>query len=320
MSGAQLARRDRPQIGPTGVLGLTLLVAIFALCGTEAAKAAEMLFASPQQGAQALAAAWRSDDKRALLAIFGPAGRPLVTSGDPVAEKEARKRLASAYDEAHRLEAEGPQKIVVVMGKEEWPYPIPLVKQGAYWRFDVKAGFEQILDRRVGRNELHAIETCRAYVAAQRDYAAQDRLGDGMHEFAAKIASSAGKHDGLYWDASAGAEESPLGPLVVDAEASGYPAPNARRQAPFHGYFYKILTRQGSNASGGAEDYVVQGHLTKGFALVAFPAIYGDSGVMTFIVSQQGIVFEKNLGPKTAEIARRMTTYDPDETWKPARP
>jgi len=305
---------------PAGLILSVALAVTSALPWHGAAAAAERTFASPEEAAEALASAWRSGDKRELLAIFGPAADALVSSGDPVAENEARKRLASSYEEAHRLDAEGAQKIVIVLGKEEWPYPIPLVKQGAAWRFDVKAGAEQIIDRRIGGNELNAIEVCRAYVEAQRDYAAKDRLGDGLHEFSPRIASSEGKQDGLYWRTAPGGEESPLGPLVVAAEAEGYTARSAEGRAPFHGYFYKILTRQGPSAPGGAKDYLEKGHLTGGFALVAFPATYGDSGVMTFIVNQQGIVFEKNLGSNTIEIARRMTEYDPDMTWKTAPP
>jgi hypothetical protein len=285
-----------------------------------AAAAAQRTFSSPEQAAEALAAAWRSGGKSEVLAIFGPAADKLVSSGDPVAEKDARERLAASYDEAHRLEAEGAQKTVIVLGKDEWPYPIPLIKQGASWRFDVKAGAEQIIDRRIGRNELSAIEVCRTYVEAQRDYAAKDRLGDGLHEYAQRIASSEGKRDGLYWRASEGREESPLGPLVVAAEAQGYRAASAEGRAPFHGYFYRILTRQGQSAPDGAKDYLIKGRLTGGFALVAFPATYGDSGVMTFIVDQDGVVFEKNLGPNTAAIARQMTEYNPDITWNIAQP
>jgi hypothetical protein len=285
-----------------------------------AAAAAQRTFSSPEQAAEALAAAWRSGGENQLLAIFGPAADKLVNSGDPIAEKDARERLASSYDEAHRLEAEGAQQTVIVLGHDEWPYPIPLVKQGASWRFDVKAGLEQIIDRRIGRNELNAIEVCRAYVEAQREYAAKDPLHDGLHEYAQRVASSEGKRDGLYWRASEGGEESPLGPLIVAAEAQGYRAASAEGRAPFHGYFYRILTRQGQSAPGGAKDYLVKGRLTGGFALVAFPATFGDSGVMTFIVSQDGIVFEKNLGPNTAALARRIAEYDPDTTWRVAQP
>ena len=305
--------------------GLVLSVALAAAnpfssaCGAAFAADART-FSSPEQAAAALAAAWRSGGKNEILAIFGPAAERLVSSGDPIAEKEARERLASSYDDAHRLELEGADKAVIVLGKEEWPYPIPLVKRGALWRFDVKAGAQQIIDRRIGRDELNAIEVCRAYVEAQREYAAQDRLGDGLHEYARRVASAADKRDGLYWPISQGEDESPLGPLVAGAEAEGFGAASAEGRAPFHGYYYRILTRQGKSAPGGAQDYLVKGHLTGGFALVAFPATYGDSGVMTFIVNQNGVVFQKNLGPDTVRIARRMSEYDPDKTWLPAMP
>lgn len=302
--------------------GLILSMAIFVVVALSSAGAAAGLktFASPEAAADALAAAWRSGSKRELLAIFGRAGERLVSSGDPVAEKQARKKLASSYAEKHRLETEGARMAVIVLGKDDWPYPIPLVRQGAAWRFDIKAGVEQIIERRIGRNELNAINVCRAYVEAQRDYAAKSRLGNGLHEYAQRVLSSEGKHNGLYWPASQGAEESPLGPLVAAAEAQGYGSKSAEGQAPFHGYFYRILTRQGKSAPGGARNYRVNGHLTGGFALVAFPAKYGDSGVMTFVVNQDGIVFEKNLGPNTADIARHMTQYNPDQTWKIAQP
>jgi hypothetical protein len=304
--------------------GLILSVTMFAVgalsSGGAAAAAGQKTFASPEAAADALAAAWRSGSKRELLAIFGPEGERLVSSGDPIAEKQARERLASSYAEEHRLKTEGARKVVIILGKDEWPYPIPLVMQGTGWRFDLNAGAEQIIERRIGRNELNAIEVCRAYVEAQRDFAAKDRLSDDLHEYARRVVSSEGKHDGLYWPTSQGEEESPLGPLVAAAEAQGYSTASAEGQAPFHGYFYRILTRQGKSVPGGAQDYVVNRHLTGGFALVAFPAKYGDSGVMTFVVNQNGIVFEKNLGPNTADIARHMVEYNPDQTWKIAQP
>jgi hypothetical protein len=286
------------------------------LSSAGAAAAEQKTFPSPEQAVDALASAWRSNDKEVLLAIFGRAGEKLVSSGDLVAEKQARERLASAYDEGHHVESQGTGKAVLILGKDEWPYPIPLVREGEGWRFDVKAGADQIIDRRIGRNELSAIQVCRAYVEAQRDYAAKDHLGGGLHEYAQKVVSSQEKHDGLYWQPSEGQEESPLGPLVAAAQAQGYGTASAEGRAPFHGYFFKILTRQGKNAPGGALDYIVNGHMTRGFALVTFPAKYGDSGVMTFIVNQDGIVFEKNLGPHTAEIVTRMTEYNPDKTWR----
>jgi hypothetical protein len=193
--------------------------------------------------------------------------------------------------------------------------PIPIVKQGERWHFDTAAGEQKIIDRRVGRNELNVIEVCRAYVAAQREYASKDRLGDGLHEYATKFPSSAGKHDGLYWQASANEEQSPFGPLVASARKEGYRREPHHGPAPYHGYYFRILTRQGPHASGGAKDYIVAGHMTRGFALLAFPAKWGDSGVMTFVVNQHGIVFQKNLGPDTARIAPAIKQFDPDLSW-----
>ena len=293
---------------------LSLLVS--APTDARAAVANQKTFASPEQAGDALAAAWRRGSKTDLLKIFGPAGVKLVSSGDAIADKRAKARLASEYDTQHKIESEGERKALLVIGKGEFPFPIPLVKQASVWRFDTKAGEEEILNRRIGRNELNAIEVCRAYVESQREYAAKDNLGKGFHGYAMKIASTNDKHDGLYWRTKAGEEESPLGPLVARAAAEGYSAISANMRAPYHGYYYKILTRQGANAPGGASDYIAKGHMTGGFALVAFPAKYGNSGIMTFVVNQDGIVFEKNLGPHTTKIARQMTEYNPDQTWK----
>jgi len=232
-----------------------------------------------------------------------------------VADHEGRQRFVKAYDTAHRIELQGAGTAAVVIGPENWPLPIPLVKSGERWHFDTAASAQKILDRRVGRNELNVIEVCRAYVAAQREYASVDRLGDGLHEYARHFESSPGKHDGLHWDSEAGAQESPLGPLVVKARAEGYGAESGFHPAPYHGYFYRILTRQGPHAPGGARDYVVNGHMTGGFALLAIPARWGDSGIMTFIVNQDGIVFQKNLGPDTDSAARAIDEYDPDSSW-----
>ena len=275
-------------------------------------------FPTPELAAEALAAAWRGAHASDLLRIFGPAGQRLVKSGDHVADRRARERLAADYDARHRLERDGRGEMILVMGDQDWAYPIPIVRRGSGWQFDVKAGAEQILDRRIGRNELNAIAVAHAYVAAQRDYAAEHRLPGGAVEYARQIVSSEGRHDGLYWPAAAGASESPLGPLVSAAEAKGYAAPTKPASAPFQGYYVRILTAQGAYAPGGARNYVVDGHMTGGFALVAFPARWGDSGVMTFVVDQNGIVFEKNLGPDTARLARRMALYDPDRSWKVA--
>lgn len=298
---------------------------LLGLCGTFPAVAGETTgttFASPERAADALAAAWRSGREAEILKIFGPLGRKLVTSGDPVAEKNARARLVAAYDKRHRIERDGGGEGILVIGDKDWPYPIPIVQQGSAWQFDVKAGAEQVLDRRIGADELNAIAVSRAYVEAQRDYAASDPMGDRLHEYAQQVASTAGTHDGLYWPVAAGDRESPLGPLVAAAEAKGYspPPPTAGGRAPYEGYYFRILSGQGPHAPGGARSYVVGGHMTGGFALIAFPAKWGDSGVMTFIVNQNGIVFEKNLGPDTGALARQTTLYDPERSWKIASP
>ncbi|CAN7791378.1 DUF2950 domain-containing protein [Caballeronia sp. LjRoot34] len=315
-------RTRAPALSGRRLITLIVTAAISAGSGLCAAAAVAdgRRFTSPEQAADTLAAAWQSDQPDALLAIFGRGAEKLVRSGDPVAERVAREKLASAYADEHHLETVNAREVVIVLGKDAWPYPIPLVRQGADWTFDVKAGAQQIVDRRVGRNEKNAIEVCRAYVEAQRDYALKNRQGNGQHEYAQRVASTQGTHDGLYWQRLAGDEESPLGPLVAEAETQGYGPASAAGRAAFDGYYYRILTRQGSKVSGGARNYLVDGHLTGGFALVAFPAKYGDSGVVTFVVNQDGIVFEKNLGPDTSIIAGHMAQYNPDHTWKIAQP
>ena len=283
-----------------------------------AAPSGEEAFASPGQAGEAVAAAWHADKVEALLKIFGPGGRNLVTSGDPVAEHMTRAQFAAAYDQQHRIELQGADEAILVIGKEDWPYPIPIVRTGQVWRFDVKAGIEQVLDRRIGANELHAIGVSRAYVEAQREFAAGRRMTGAPEEYAQQLASSNHKHDGLYWPAGAGEKPSPLGPLVAVAEANGYgPPPAAAGDArPFEGYYFRILNGQGGHAPGGARSYIANGRMTGGFALIAFPARWGDAGVMTFLVNQNGIVFQKDLGPETTRLARQITLYDPDRTWR----
>lgn len=272
-------------------------------------------FATPQAAVDALAKAWHDASKRELIELLGPQGRALVSSGDAVAEKNAWRRLAAAYDARHTLETPAADKAVLVLGTEAFPYPIPLVKQAESWRFDTAAGAQEIIDRRIGRNELNAIEVCRTFVQAQREYWSQSSPGSGAHEYAMKFLSTEGEHDGLYWPAPPGTPQSPMGPLVAAAAAEGYMAQHSDRMKPYHGYFYKILRAQGANAPGGAKTYVVDGHMTRGFALIAFPARYGNSGIMTFMVNQDGIVFQKNLGPDTARLARRIDAFDPDHSW-----
>jgi len=275
-------------------------------------------FASPEIAVEALVAANRDNNESALLAIFGAEGARLIHSGDPVEDRRGRARFVAAFDAGHKLELEGQDKAVLSVGAQEWPLPIPLIHESSGWRFDTDAGKEEILNRRIGRNELKVIEICRAYVEAQREYAAM-KIG-GHSDFARQFKSTPGRHDGLYWPAKSGEPESPFGPLVAEARASGYPIDKtaAGRSAPrpYYGYYFRILTAQGPNAPGGAKNYVADRHMTQGFALIAHPAIFGDSGVMTFVVNQTGIVFEKNLGPDTARIVRAITQYDPNSSWR----
>jgi hypothetical protein len=301
----------------TVMSAVTLLTAV--ATSSFAAGSSQATFATPEQAFSALAEALRTGSTSDLTKIFGPEGEPLVASGDAVADKQVRERFMALYYEANRILPEGNDRATLVVGKDEWPFPIPLVKEGAAWNFDTAAGKDEILDRRIGRNELSAIQVCHAYADAQREYASKDRNGDGFDEYAQKFASSPGKQDGLYWPVTAGQEESPLGPLVASAQAVGYTVRSPKDEpTPYYGYYYRILKGQGNNAAGGAYDYVVKGHMIGGFALVAFPAQYGVSGIMTFIVNQDGVIYQKDLGPKTPELARAIVRYDPDATWQRA--
>jgi len=287
---------------------------------SHAADVNQETFDSPERAAAVLVAAARTDNTAALDLVLGPAGAKLVNSGDPVADASGRDMFVAAYDRLHRIDHDGDDRTTLVIGDEQWPFPIPIVKRAGHWLFDTAAGEEEILDRRVGRDELNAIQVCRAYVEAQRDYAAAGASGSGLREYARKFVSSPGTHDGLYWPAPAGAAESPIGPLVASARAEGNGGSGADgKRVPYHGYYYRILDRQGPAAPGGAYDYVANGHMIGGFALVAFPATWGNTGVMTFVVNQDGVVHQKDLGPETATVARAMTAYDPDRSWKPVR-
>jgi hypothetical protein len=278
-----------------------------------AAAAPEQTFADPEQAVRALVSATRSNQATALERLFGPGGEPLVASGDRVADRAAHARFVQHYDQGHRIVRDGPDHATLLLGAEDWPFPIPLVRDGAVWRFDTEAGVQQVLERRIGRNELNAIAVCRAFVQAEREY----RAGDGHGQYARRFLSHPGQHDGLYWKVAAGAAPSPMGPLVAAAQAEGYggePPEHARQ--PYHGYFYRILLAQGAAAPGGARDYLVGGALRGGFALLAWPARWGDSGVQTFVVNQDGIVFENNLGADTAHAAAAITAFDPDPGWR----
>ncbi len=282
-----------------------------------AASPAQRTFASPEEAVQALVAAVRAGDTKALAAILGPGSRPLIRSGDKVADAQARERFVQAYEQANKLENPTGTRAVLVLGQDEWPLPIPLVKEGDAWRFDTAAGKQEILNRRIGRNELNTVQVCLAYVDAQREYARVPREADGLLKYAMQFRSDKGRQNGLYWRTRAGETPSPLGPLVANARAEGYRHKRSgRRPTPYHGYLFRILPAQGPAAPGGAYDYVVDGKMIGGFALVAFPARYGISGVMTFLVNHQAVVYEKDLGPDTGNIARAMEAYNPDDTWK----
>jgi hypothetical protein len=293
----------------------------FAAVSPLAAAATQKTFATPEAAVDALIAANRGNHIGKLLDILGPQSAELIHSGDPIADRRARERFVAAYDKAHKLERDSDNKAILIVGEDEWPLPIPLIRTRARWRFDTKAGAEEILNRRIGRNELTVIEVCRAYVAAQREYAVKNLGPGGSAEYTQHFMSTIGERDGLYWPVKAGEEESPLGPLIARARAAGYrPGTPHLKPRPYYGYYFRILTQQGQNAPGGARNYIVNDHMTGGFALIAYPATYADSGIVTFIVNQDGIVFQKNLGPDTASIARQITQYDPDATWQASEP
>lgn len=270
-------------------------------------------FASPEEAAKALADAMRTDDRRQVWRVLGPGASKFIRSGDPVQDDEAREAFVAAYDKSVKFDRTGDSRATLLIGPDDFPFPYPLVAANGRWRFDAKQGNEQVLDRRIGRNELSAIKVCLAYVDAQREYVTKDRDGNGALEYAQKMLSTPGKRDGLYWQTKAGEAPSPLGPLAANARTQGYAAHGAGN--PYHGYYYKILTAQGKDAPGGAYDYIVNGKMIGGFGLVAWPARWGASGVMTFVCNHDGVVYERNLGKDTAAEAAKMTAYNPDATW-----
>jgi len=273
-------------------------------------------FGSPEEAVSALVDAVRTGDESALRTILGPRSGKLISSGDPVQDQQNRDKFISAFDTASKIELQGGAKAVLVVGKDEWPMPIPLVKSDGSWRFDAKQGAQEILNRRIGRNELAAAQVCLAIVDAEREYSTQDPEGAGVPRYAARLVSTPGKRDGLYWETTSDQPESPLGPLLAAAANEGYAHKQFATLAPYHGYYYKILTKQGKNASGGAYDYLVKGEMLGGFGLIAYPARYRASGIVSFIVNQDGVVYEKDLGKNTGAIAAKMTTFDPDSSWK----
>lgn len=298
--------------------GLRLIAALGLLCGSFAVAmtgpaVAQQSFKTPDAAADALANAARAKDRAALLAVLGKDGAEIASSGDPVADADIRQKFVDAYDAKHGIKMDGDAKATLIIGNEDFPVPIPLVRQADGWQFDTAAGRQEVLARRIGRNELAAIQSCLAYVDAQNEYADKDRTGAGTGVYAQRIVSEPGKKNGLYWPSSASGDESPLGELVAEATQQGYRVGEGR--APFHGYYFKVLTKQGPDAHGGALDYVVNGKMIGGYGLVAYPAEYRNSGVMTFLVNHEGVVFQKDLGPRTAELAERMTSFNPDSSW-----
>jgi hypothetical protein len=295
-----------------------LLAFLFAISGSEgmaqAAALKQKTFKSPDAAVKALVDATRAHDVKALLALFGPGSDDLVSSGDDVDDARGRDMFVKAYGEAHRLEKAGDKKRILYIGKDDWPMPVPIVKAGKRWQFQTEEGRQEILSRRIGKNELDAIQTCLAIVDAQKEYAVLDRDTDQLLEYARKFESEKGKSDGLYWETAPGEPLSPLGPLVARATAEGYG--NAEQLSPYHGYIFRIVTAQGENANGGAYSYIVNGNMIGGFAIVAYPALYRASGVKTLIVNHEGVVYEKDLGPETAQQAVAITTFDPDKSWK----
>ncbi len=304
------------------LFGYTILVGscfilLFATARQASATESGRTFATPEEAVAALTAAVDAKDHDALKLIFGPAEKD-IKNPDPVQAANDFAAFAATLATTNRIVQESETKCVIEIGTDFWPFPIPLVKQGGGWFFDTEAGKEEILNRRIGRNELSTLAVVRAYVAAQREYASLDRNGDEVLQYAQKFRSSPGTKDGLYWPPDLDGEISPLGPLVAEAQGEGYLRSNAVDVAtqPYHGSYFKILTRQGSHAPGGKYSYIINGNMIGGFALVAWPARYGESGVMTFIVNQQGRVYQKDLGPHTGKLAPALKEYDPDYTWR----
>ncbi|MCG2595469.1 DUF2950 domain-containing protein [Ramlibacter sp. XY19] len=282
-----------------------------ALCAAawQAQAQAQRTFPSPEDAAKALVAAAAADDEAAMAQIFGPQYRTVVATDDKAQGRENRAKFASAAKEYQLLRKEKDGRVTLVVGTQAWPLPVPLVQSGGAWRFDTAAGVEELQARRIGENELGAIEVLQFYVGAQRQYATVPRDGSNVRAFAQRLTSTAGKKDGLYWESAAGEEQSPIGPLVGDGDhVAG---------EPYHGYHYRILKAQGPAAPGGRYSYVINGRMVAGYALMAWPARYGNTGVKTFIVNHYGQVYEKDLGPNTAQLAAGIKEYNPDKTWSP---
>lgn len=306
---SRLINSKRPVIAVLAIQGLMLAQSSHA--------ANQENFNSPQAAVNALVTAARNHEREEIHAIFGPEGRQLV-SPDVVQAAQGYQMFVERLEQRVIMVTNSDSNISLFIGNDDWQFPIPLVKRDGQWLFDTEAGRQEILARRIGMDELGAIAVCHAYVQAQRDYASQDRNGNGILQYAQNFHSNPGTHDGLYWTVKPGEPLSPLGPLIAEAHGEGYHHTRQmlnEQAAPYHGYYFKILTRQGPHAVGGKYNYIINGNMIAGFALVAWPAEWGDTGVMTFIVNQQGKVYECDLGPKTDKVAAKMKEFDPDKRW-----
>ena len=305
--------------GKTLVMTFATWAISVALAAQMAAAETRKSFDAPEEAAQSLVAALKSNDEQVLLAILGKSLKEWIESGDPVADRGARDNFISAYDQKHAIEHDNDSKANLVIGDDEFPFPIPLVKTENKWAFDPELGKQEIIDRRVGKNELDTMQTLLAIVDAQDEYAALDPLGKGAREYARRFISSPGKHDGLYWPTTESEPPSPLGALVAEAATAGY-RPSAgggeSSNQPYNGYYFRLLKGQGQHAPGGKYSYIVNGRMIGGFAVIAWPAKYGASGYKTFIINHDQTIYEADLGPRTEALVRNIDTFDPGEKWK----
>jgi hypothetical protein len=307
-------------IGRAPALGLVAALLLGVVAGCTGRGGDHRSFATAKEAAEALVLALRKDDLLSLSALLGPDSGTVLSSGDEVQDNLDRDAFVAAYEKQHTLVDAASGTKLLLVGEQLWPLPVPLVERGGRWQFDGAAGAEELVFRRVGANELGAIDVCRGYVTAQQEYAAVGRDGDPAGIYALKLISDPGTQNGLYWESAAGEAMSPAGPFVAAAASEGYRAAADGRRQAYHGYYYRMLYSQGPNANGGAGEYFVDGLLTRGFALVAWPADYGVSGVQTFIVNQDGVVFQKDLGADTARAVEAISRFDPDGTWTAITP
>ena len=315
-------------LGRAILAGLTICGLLAVVCGCSATQpspaaadqTSQESFSTPEQAVQALVDAVRAGDSNQLRLILGPSSDHVMHCGDSVADDQHQQKFLGLYDEKHSLIPGANSTLTLIVGADDWPMPIPLVSDGKGWRFDTAAGLDEILNRRVGANELATIQVCLAIVDAQREYEERNPTGGDLPQYAQKFISDPGQKNGLYWETAGSEPPSPLGPLVAQAAERGYSSepPAGGETHPYQGYLYRILKSQGPDAAGGASDYVVDGKMIGGFAVLAYPAEYGNSGVMTFIVNYQGVVYQKDLGPDTASIADSITAFNPDASWTKA--